>query len=175
MIALESIRLFGAAFHDSVMDGTNLEARSLMAQASTLAGMNIALTDTCVGHILGQPLSALFHLTHGATLSVLFEALIEWLEPAAPERLARITEILDPSLFGRSCEENAMSLKSIIHDLRHACGIDQTLRDYGITEKDISTILSYVENKIGFDNSVFRSYARVADREDLAWILKRSL
>ncbi len=172
--ALESIRLFGEAYLPAVRCGGDLAAREKMANASTLAGINIALTDTSVGHVLGQPLSALHHMVHGATLAVTLDSIVEWILPEAADKLARVAVLLEPSLAGQAQAAQAARLPDILRELKKNAGIDRRLGDYGVSRQDVPRILDYVEAHVGLDSPILTQYAKAPDRTDLAQILSAS-
>ena len=176
MTALESMRLFALGFVRAVQDGNDLEAREWMANASTLAGMNIAMTDTSVGHILAAPLSVYHHMPHGATLVVLMDAIVDWLVPAAPERLARVADVLAPdTVAGWSQQQKAEYVPVLLREMKKQAGIDLKMRDFGVVEEEIPTFMEYVQEHAGVDCAAFKAFARVPTWDDLVNIYKNSL
>ncbi|WP_418667880.1 iron-containing alcohol dehydrogenase family protein [Allofournierella sp.] len=173
-LALQSIRFLGESFVAAVQNGGDLAVREKMANASTLAGMNIALTDTSVGHVLGQPLSALFHMVHGATLAVTLDSIVEWLLPTATEKLARVAAALCPALGGVSAAQQAARLPELLRELKKKTDIGGRLGDYGVKKSDIPCILDYVEEHVGLSSPVLTEYAKAPTRKDLEDILHAS-
>lgn len=172
--ALASIKLIGEALVVAVRDGSNLEARSKMSNASTLGGFNIALTDTSVGHILGSALSAKYHMIHGATLSVLMDSIVEWILPNAQERIARVALLFDPSLEGKSEKKQAAMLPEILRELKRQIGIDKRLGDYGVKKEDVPALVDHVVDSFPIDSTIFTAFAQAPQREDLENILRNS-
>lgn len=173
--ALEAIRLFGEHFINAVEDGSDLKAREGMSKASTLAGFNIALTDTCVGHLMGLPLSVYCHIPHGATLAAVLDHIADWIYPNEKERLAVVTRTLRPELGVLSIDEQAKMLGDVLRDFMVKAGIDKSLKDYGVKEEDIEKFLTYMDNTFGIGTPVWQPFARVATREDIRNIYKAAL
>ncbi len=70
-LSLPSLRRLNEDTHD-------IEARSLMMQASLLAGMAISQTRTALAHSISYPLTTTFNLPHGIACSFTLPALMEF-------------------------------------------------------------------------------------------------
>lgn len=173
--ALQAIRLVGKSLVKAVKDGKDIQARTDMANASNLAGYNILLTNTTVGHLIGQQLSGLFKMSHGQTLAVTLEAIINWTYPCGKERLADVAVALRPEIGALSVDEQAKALSGIITDIKEQCGINTRLSDFGVTEADIPKVMEYLDKNLGFDHPIWHTHVKVPKKDDFIEILKNSL
>ena len=117
MIALEAMKLFSENIRQCFNNGTNLEARSNMAWASTLAGIAISHAGTTVPHALGQVLGGLTDAPHGGSIAACINQVIEWTLPESEGKLADVAQILDASVAHMSVREKAVRLPGIIAQL----------------------------------------------------------
>ena len=62
----------------AVANGENLEARSKVAWAATLAGMAISHAGTVLPHAMGQPISGLYNAPHGGTIAACLVKIMEY-------------------------------------------------------------------------------------------------
>ena len=166
--ALHAIRLIGRSLVKAVKNGNDIEARKDMAEASNLAGYNLLLTNTTIGHLIGQQLSGLFKMSHGQTLAVTLESVINWTYPEGKQRLADVAVALKPSLGALSVDEQAKALSAVITEIKEQCGINKRLSDFGVTEKDIPAIMDYLDKNLGFDHPI-------SCAKDLELIIRNSL
>ncbi len=174
-VALQAIRLVGKSLVKAVKDGKDIQARKDMAEASNLAGYTILLTNTSVGHLIGQQLSGLFKMSHGQTLAVTLEAIINWTYPNGKQRLADVAVALRPEIGNLSVDEQAKALSGIITDIKEQCGINKRLSDFGVTEADFPKVLEYLDKNLGFDHPIWLTYPKLPKPEDFIEILKNSL
>ena len=128
---------------------TDVMAREKMANAATMAGMAFANAFLGVCHSMAHKLGAFHHLPHGVANALMIEEVIRFNAAEAPAKmgtfsqydhphtLARYGEIADYlGLGGKNDEEKMENLISAINELKAKIGIKETIKDYGIDEKD---------------------------------------
>ena len=128
---------------------TDVEAREKMANAATMAGMAFANAFLGVCHSMAHKLGAFHHLPHGVANALMIEEVLRFNAAEAPAKmgtfsqydhphtLARYAEIADYlGLGGKTDEEKLENLIKAINDLKARVGIKETIKDYGIDEKD---------------------------------------
>ncbi len=128
---------------------TDIEAREKMANAATMAGMAFANAFLGVCHSMAHKLGAFHHLPHGVANALMIEQVIRFNANEAPAKmgtfsqyayphtLARYAEIADYlGLGGNTDIEKLENLIKAINDLKATVGIKDTIKDYGIEEKD---------------------------------------
>ena len=128
---------------------TDVEAREKMANAATMAGMAFANAFLGVCHSMAHKLGAFHHLPHGVANALMIEEVLRFNAAEVPAKmgtfsqydhphtLARYAEIADClGLSGKTDEEKLENLIKAINELKAKVGIKETIKDYGIDEKD---------------------------------------
>ena len=128
---------------------TDILAREKMANAATMAGMAFANAFLGICHSMAHKLGAFHHLPHGVANALMIEEVIRFNAAEAPAKmgtfsqydhphtLARYAEIADYlGLGGKTDEDKLENLIKAINDLKARVGIKETIKDYGIDEKD---------------------------------------
>jgi len=140
-------------------DGTNVEARQKMADASAIAGLAFANAFLGVCHSLAHKLGAFHHLPHGVANALLITYVMRFNAEKAPAKmgtfpqykyphtLERYAEIADfNGLGGKTVEEKFENLIKAIEELKVKIGIKKTIADYGVKEEDfLATLDEMVE------------------------------
>ena len=141
--ALSSVEHLACGLARAVQQGNDLEARSHVAYASTLAGLVMVTGGLTSQHAFEHSLSALQpKLPHGAGLILLartyFSKMIE--KGVAHDRFIRLAKAL-----GMENAKDPMDAVRALGALEKACGVD-TIRaqDWGIDRKDIDTLVANV-------------------------------
>ena len=127
----------------------DVEAREKMANAATMAGMAFANAFLGVCHSMAHKLGAFHHLPHGIANALMIEEVLRFNAAEAPAKmgtfsqydhphtLARYAEVADAlGLGGKTDEEKLENLIKAVNDLKKRVGIKETIKDYGIDEKD---------------------------------------
>ena len=127
----------------------DIEAREKMANAATMAGMAFANAFLGICHSMAHKLGAFHHLPHGVANALMIEEVIRFNSSEAPVKmgtfsqydhphtLARYAEVADYlGLGGKNDAEKVENLIKAINELKAKVGIKETIKDYGIDEKD---------------------------------------
>ena len=128
---------------------SDVEAREKMANAATMAGMAFANAFLGVCHSMAHKLGAFHHLPHGVANALMIEEVLRFnaaevpakmgtfSQYAYPHTLSRYAEVADAlSLGGKTDTEKLENLIKAINELKAKVGIKETIKDYGIDEKD---------------------------------------
>ncbi|WP_373237908.1 bifunctional acetaldehyde-CoA/alcohol dehydrogenase [Hungatella hathewayi] len=140
-------------------DGSNVEARCKMADASCMAGMafNNAFLGVC--HSMAHKLGAFHHLPHGVANALLITLVMEFNASEVPTKMGTFPQYEYPHTLARYAEcgrfcgiqgkTDAEVLKKFIdkiEELKAAVGIRKTIKEYGVDEKYfLDTLDSMVE------------------------------
>jgi alcohol dehydrogenase class IV len=139
-LAMEAIRLIGKNLRLAYVDGANVEARTGMLQASLLAGMAFANTQTAGAHACALSLGGKFHLPHGIATSLMLPAIMRFNSIAAPAKFANIAEAFGECLEGLSPMEKAEKAIVAIVRLIEDVGFELGLENYGVKQEDIPAL-----------------------------------
>ena len=141
-------------------DGTNVEARCKMADASCMAGMafNNAFLGVC--HSMAHKLGAYHHIPHGVANALLITLVMEFNASEVPTKMGTFPQYQYPHTLARYAEcarfcgvegkDDAEVFKKFlvkVEELKKAVGIKATIKDYGVDEKYfLDTLDEMVEN-----------------------------
>lgn len=129
-------------------DGTNVEARSKMADASCMAGMAFANAFLGVCHSMAHKLGAFHHLPHGIANALLISLVVEYNAAECPKKMGTFSQYQYPHTQARYAEcarfvgiqaaddaEAVGKLIDKIEELKAAVGVKKTIAEYGVDEK----------------------------------------
>jgi alcohol dehydrogenase len=89
-MALEGARLVGQYLVRAFTDGTNVEARCGMAQASLVAGLAVGITDVAGCHSIAEAIGATYDTPHGVTCAVGLPMIMEYNLPVSRSKYVRL-------------------------------------------------------------------------------------
>ena len=152
LFALKSIELVARYLPRAVKDGHDLEARTMVALANTLAGM-VESTSSCTSeHSLEHALSA-YHpkLAHGAGLIMLLDAYFGFFVDKIPGRLGEMARVMGVKNVDALPEkERGLAFLQALQALEAACGVAQLkMSDYGITRDEIPQLAKNARTTMG--------------------------
>ena len=129
-------------------DGTNVEARQKMADASCMAGMAFANAFLGVCHSMAHKLGAFHHLPHGIANALLISLVVEYNSAECPPKMGTFSQYQYPHTQARYAEcarfcgiqakDDAEAVKKLIakiEDLKAAVGVKKTIAECGVDEK----------------------------------------
>ncbi|WP_312441409.1 bifunctional acetaldehyde-CoA/alcohol dehydrogenase [Lacrimispora sp.] len=159
-LALKSMKNVFNYLPTAYNDGTNVEARCKMADASCMAGMafNNAFLGVC--HSMAHKLGAYHHLPHGVANALLITLVMDFNACEVPTKMGTFPQYEYPHTLARYAEcarfcgiegkDDAELLKKFIakiEELKKTVGIKATIKEYGVDEKNfLATLDEMVEN-----------------------------
>jgi alcohol dehydrogenase class IV len=167
LFAAEAIRLVTKSLLQAAHNGQDLEARTDMLLASTLAGIAITHADTCLAHVIGEAVGAVFNTPHGLSVTLALPAVMEYNCLANPSKYAGITHRMgagDGLSETQAAQKSSALVRQLIKDLGLPCG----LAALGVNESGEVTELV---NRPGTDGS----NPRPADAKAFEILIKGSL
>ncbi|MBQ8893603.1 MAG: bifunctional acetaldehyde-CoA/alcohol dehydrogenase [Clostridia bacterium] len=124
-------------------------AREKMANAATMAGMAFANAFLGVCHSMAHKLGAFYHLPHGVANALMIDEVLRFNASEVPAKmgtfsqydhphtLARYAEVADAlGLKGKTDEEKLENLIKALDALKEKVGIKNSIKDYGVDEKE---------------------------------------
>jgi alcohol dehydrogenase class IV len=121
-------------------NGSDMEAREQMLYASALAGMGFSNTQNGVIHAIAMAVPASYNLPHGLLVGALAPMGMAFNCQAAPEKYARIAEILGCASRATTLAERAQSAIAGFESLLADLGIKPGLAAHGVRCEDIRGI-----------------------------------
>ena len=147
-LALNAIKLVFNYLPRAYKDGSDVEARQHMANASCMAGMAFANAFLGVNHSLAHKLGALHHIPHGIANALVLLHVLRYNAAEVPAKmgtfpqyqyphtLARYAEIgRSVGLTGKNDSEVFEKLLQKLQELMDTIEIKHTIREYGVDEK----------------------------------------
>jgi alcohol dehydrogenase class IV len=142
IFAEKAIELIGKYLRFAVNNGNNLEARSGMLLASFLAGVAFTNAGVCTVHAMAYPVGGQWHTPHGITNAVILPAVVEFNIPGAPERFAKIAQLLGENIQGLSVMDAAQKSVNAVIQLAKDIGMPYGLEapPFNVKEEDIARL-----------------------------------
>ncbi|WRS27864.1 iron-containing alcohol dehydrogenase [Oscillospiraceae bacterium MB08-C2-2] len=149
MYSLKALRLIVDNLHKAYSDSTDTKAHENMLLGSYLAGCAIS-AGTGLAHIIGQPVGALYHISHGEICSILLPGSMRANTPFAKPYLLDIAKTLGTDEVGKSEDEAIEAAIVYIEKLIASVNGPHKLTDYVSLDKiDIEAIVSGVQESMG--------------------------
>lgn len=130
--AIKSAKLIFENLIKVYEDGSNLEAREKMSEASVLAGFATDMAGATASHACSYPLTYLYNLRHGEACAFTMDSFIRINAEAEEGRL---------HFFAKEIGfEDAYSMADRIQQMKKQMGMKSTLKEAGIDLNDIENL-----------------------------------
>ncbi|NLO99678.1 MAG: iron-containing alcohol dehydrogenase [Clostridiaceae bacterium] len=169
----EAIRIVGRYLRRAVENGGDLEARTALAYADTLAGFSIAVAVITLCHSISHAVGGVCETVHGETLAAMTPHTMRYSMKFCPEKYKNIGLFLRDECCCEetdddcSLEASVKEVEKLINDI----GMNIPLSKQGVKESDFEEIangtIKYMAG--GLDNDL-----RKASKDDIIDILKKS-
>jgi len=150
----KAIEYVGRYLRRAVMNGLDLEARTYMALAATIAGIGFGNAGVHIPHGLAYPVAGMVRnywppdyqteeplVPHGISVVVTAPAAFRFTYPAAPERHLKAAALLGADVSGVAVTEGAEVLPRTLIGLMRDVGIPNGLAALGYGEADIPALV----------------------------------
>jgi alcohol dehydrogenase class IV len=143
--ALHAIRLIEKNLPVAVADGTNIDARMDLLQASLMGitAFSFALNAIPV-HNLAHAYGALFRIPHGLANAIFLPVVLEMVPMLYLPKAAELAAALDVDVKGDSAEVALAKVVEKIRLLQHKVGLPADFKEYNITEEDLKRVIPAV-------------------------------
>lgn len=155
--AAEAIRLVFETLPTAVADGDNMEARTKMHDASTIAGMAFSNASLGIVHSMAHKIGGIYHLTHGEANAIMLPYIIEY-NKKGTDKYAKLEKFL-----------GIESLEDAIRELNVKVGIAANIKDGKntlIPEADFLSVLDLM-SKNAFADACTLTNPRETSAEDI--------
>lgn len=180
---MQAINLIMEALPRAVANGSDLEARTAMSNAATIAGLAFSNAFVGVNHALAHSVGARFGIAHGRANGIFLPHVLRYnasmpskFMPApgystymAPEKYAQMGWIL--GLGGKDMDERRESLFGRVDDLLDEVGMPRSLAEAGVDRDEFEKALpDLVKN--AFADPSLRTNPRMPMLAELAALLE---
>jgi acetaldehyde dehydrogenase / alcohol dehydrogenase len=180
--SVQAARLIFEALPRAYADGSDMEARTAMANAATLAGLAFSNAFVGVNHALAHAAGAWFNLPHGRANAIFLPHVIRYnaslpakFMPApgytsyvAPAKYAQLGWVL---FGGRSDEERRERLLVKLEELLTLLHLPRTLQEAGVVETQFLDALPAVA-RAAFSDPSMRTNPRMPLLDELSALLR---
>ena len=168
----KAVELLLKALLTCYRDGKNLESRTLMHEASTLAGMAFNTAGLGVNHSIAHQLGGTFHIPHGLANAMLLNQVIDYnsINPDIRQKYAALAYKVQLAAPAESSEYAVEALKGLIRTLMQCMNMPASVRELGISYAEYEKQLQNMVDNALMDNclaSTPREIGTAAIREIL--------
>ena len=141
LLGKRAINIVADSLPKVLKDPENIELRSEMAWADTLAGLCIANAGVTLPHGMGMAIGGMYpHVAHGQALAIVYPACTRFTWQQAIDKYAFLSRTFNQELNGTSDEEAAqISHQEIIKFLKEI-GLHQKLSEIDMPENEIEDL-----------------------------------
>lgn len=136
-MSLQAIKIVFDYLPKAIENPSDIEARTQLAWADTLAGMCLANGGAQLPHPLGEIIGGICpRVAHGETLAIVYPEFLKYKEPLAQEKFERVAKYINSENEGRSLRER-------IIDLLETVKLSEALQRVNLTEAEYQEITSH--------------------------------
>lgn len=171
MYSLKALKLLADNLVRAYSDPEDEAAQEAMLLGSYLAGYAIS-AGTCLAHIVGQPIGAIFKIPHGDACSIYLIPSIELNRQHARDAYVDIAKTLGVDASGKTPDQMIDEAVQILTKIRDAVHAPSRLTDYVSEDKiDIPMILDNIQTSMGH----IKTNPRQVSRELFEQLLRMAL
>ncbi len=168
LVAIEAIRLVIENLPKLIRDGSDLEARSQMAWADTLAGFCLANVGVGLPHSLGMAIGGCCpHVMHGKALALVYPEFIRYTYSSSVKKFANLARLFDKNLENESDDIAAERSSLLLDDFLNVIKIGLSLKKLEIPETELEEIAEKSMELPDYTNN-----PRIANLEEINNMLK---
>lgn len=145
--ALQSIRVTKKNIVEVVKNGTNLNARMEMLQASTMSvAAFVSATGAIPVHNLSHAYGALYRIPHGLANAVLLPVVMELMPELYLGKIDLLGEALGLDIRDQSAESIHSNVLQTIRDLQKEVGLPSDFSEYDIPKDSLEQLIKAVHS-----------------------------
>lgn len=141
LLAKEAIKIVAEHLPKVLQSPTDIESRSAMAWADTIAGLCIANAGVTLPHGMGMAIGGMYpHVAHGQALAIVYPACTEYTWEKAIDQYAFLTKTFNRELNGEDNHEAAEMAPAEITKFLNKIGLVQKLKDVNMPGSEIEDL-----------------------------------
>jgi alcohol dehydrogenase class IV len=172
--AQEAMRLIFEHLPRAVNQPDNLDARSAMSWASTVAGFAISHRGTTTAHAIAEPLGAITHLPHGFCVAAATVPVMELTWRAAPESFARMHNVSGGHSHGSSAAK-AEAFVERLRELLSSVALDAKALQAPLQKQGPKLADTVVSHILGYKFRPLKQHPVEFNEADLKLIVSRMI
>ena len=142
MMSLEAIKLVADNLPKVVLDPSNIEYRTKLAWADTLAGICLANGGADIPHPLSEIIGGICpRISHGECLALVYPDFLRYKKMSAIEKFATVIKKIDPKFADVPNHEAANEFCVGMDKFLKKINLWASLKDYNVTEEEYSKII----------------------------------
>ena len=141
-MGLKAVELIFKYLPIAYKDPNNLEARDNIHQAATMAGLCFGNGQAHLGHSLGHPLGAAFHIPHGQAVGIVLPYISQYCllntveSDVSVEIYSKIAKQLNWAKWADDDKEAANKVVEKIKELMNKVDFPRSIKGFGIKKED---------------------------------------
>lgn len=139
-LALRAVELIAHNLPRTRSRPQDMEARLNCLVAGWLSMVGAANVTLGLSHGIGHQVGAYSGVPHGETSCVMMPVVAGRIHQVLPERTVSVVTALGGKTVGRTTEEAAAALPSVLHDFISGLGLPTRLSEVGVREQDLPVI-----------------------------------
>jgi acetaldehyde dehydrogenase / alcohol dehydrogenase len=147
-----------------VNGGTDIEVRTKMANAATVAGLAVGNTNISLVHAMSHSIGGVFSIHHGRVVGLILPYAVEYIANAGLRRNLDLLHLLGLSASDES--QAGSQFAGEIRSLLQKIGLPVSLKEAGITQSDFEAELEGLCDRAEIDLGMLMD-RRYSDRKDL--------
>ncbi|MHA1340457.1 MAG: iron-containing alcohol dehydrogenase [Promethearchaeota archaeon] len=168
--AIEGYSLIREYLPRAYKNGDDEEAREMMANAATMAGLAFGNAQVIIGHSLGHVLGATFHIPHGITVGLFLRYVLQFClnDPEsdfAKKRISKFAKMVGIAEWNDSEEIAIEKMLNDIKSLQEQVNLPIKISDLGISKEEFDSKLDFMAQMCMESGSAVMS-PRSADSEE---------
>jgi alcohol dehydrogenase class IV len=163
-LCLQAARLIFDYLPRAYQDGSDLDARTHLQNAATIAGLGFGNSMAALAHGMGHALGGVFHIPHGRAVALCLPYTIEYCLVEGGTRYLELARFL--GLTSNDEREAGLALTQAIRALEEHVGQPLTLQACGISRPDLDAGLDLLVANALNDTQTIMS-TRVPESDDL--------
>ncbi len=140
-MGIAAIRMIGENLRIAVSDGSNLEARTNMALASTIAGAAFLNGGLGVVHGIAQTIGAVAHVAHGTANALLLPYCMQRNMVGNLKKFGQIAQALGQPTEGMTDRQAAQAAVDAVFELARDLRVPMKLKEVGVTKEMFPEII----------------------------------
>lgn len=146
-LSISAIELVSRSLLKAYKNGQDIEARTDMMLASTIAGLSFSNSDVAGVHAMAEALGGVYDTPHGVANAIFLAPIFEANLASNPAKHAKVAELLGVERGTRSDLEVAKEGVTKIRELAKKLNTP-TLRSLNVDKKDLPTLAKYAEENV---------------------------